>query len=479
MEVEQTMKYTVLPLHVNKPLVNQMFSSDMVFQRDVNAEIWGWTEPGSSISVTVNDQMFTAIGDEDGKWIANIGLYSAGGPYTITIADGKSTNTLTNVMFGDVWLCSGQSNMEFTMSNILNAPEEIQNATNSNIRFITIPNRTSAVPLTTMDESVKWQVASPNNVENLSAVGYFFAKELTQEMDVPIGIVFAAVGGTKAESWTSYNTLKDNPNYSHAAEEIHSGVAIIETTSSPIALYNGMIAPITPYPLKGVLWYQGESNWGEPTYSQLLPELISDWRKSFNNAQLPFVIIQIAAYGALQTEDNPAQSDPGLPEVREAQLYTSLNDNNVGLVVTSDLGDPSDIHPKNKQDVGIRAARNALGEFYNKEIVYSGPIYKSMKLEGDNIRLTFDFTGSGLFAGVKNGLEPVAASPDDKLKGFAIAGADHQYYMAEAVIDGDSVIVSSSYVNEPVSVKYGWNDSPIGNLYNLEGLLTSPFRTGE
>lgn len=472
------LKYNALPDYTGKPLVNPMFSSHMVLQRDKEAAIWGWAEPGTEISVKLDETAFTGTTDSNGNWKIPIGVNQTGDTHTITVAGAGDTVTLTDVLFGDVYLASGQSNMAFPMSQVTNAATEISNANNPNIRFFTIPQLTSRYPVSMVTSQKQWQVAAPDTVPELSAVGYFFAKKLTEETGVPVGIIFSAVGGTKAENWTSYESLQSMPSLAQSARDIKSGAANMETATSPTALYNGMIAPVAPYKLKGVLWYQGESNWGEYRYYQALPTLIKDWRQTFGDEQLPFAIVQISAFGTIQNADNPAQYDnnPGLPVIRDAQLQTVLNDPLTTLVTTTDVGTPEDIHPTNKQDVGTRAAISVLGKFYNKSVEYSGPVYRSMEKSGSTLILSFDHIGSGLMVGIKQGLNPVTEDPAG-LKGFAIAGSDGVYYWADAQIVGDTVVVSSVNVIDPVSVKYNWNDAPIGNLYNKEGLLASPFRT--
>lgn len=478
-EAEDTAHYTVLPEYHNKPLVNPVFGDNMVLQRDsAQTEIWGWAQPGQQVSVSLDGQAKSEVSaDEHGRWTMPIGKHQAGGPHKLSIVSSDQEIILQNILFGDVWLASGQSNMEFRLSQALEAENEIKQATESNIRYMTVPTMTSRVPLTMISNTATWKEISPATAGDTTAVGYFFAKKLAEATDVPIGLLFSAVGGTKAESWTSYDTLQGMTAYASSAEKIRSGASVIETSSSPTILYNGMIAPLTPYALKGVLWYQGESNWGEQQYKELLPTFMKDWRTVFHNNELPFVIIQISSFGALQTEENPAQTYPGLSEIREAQLVTVLRDKYASLVVTTDVGDPLDIHPTNKQDVGMRAALSALGKWYGHNIKYSGPIYESMEQNGNEIALNFSHVGKGLMAGVKEGLQPVKQAEGNALLGFAIAGEDGIFHPAHAVIKGKQVIVSSANVEKPVHVRHGWNDAPVINLYNKDGLPASPFRT--
>lgn len=476
-QAEETISYTALPEYTGKPLVNPMFGNHMILQRDAEAAIWGWTTPGTGVTIKIGGKTFRGTADSDGKWKTELGIFPAGGPHTITVSNGIETASYQNVKFGDVWLCSGQSNMEFKMSNVMNAAAEIKAANNPDIHFITIPARTSQVPLSMVNNNSKWQVTTSETVPRLSAAAYFFASKLNKETNVPIGIIFSAVGGTNAESWTSYRTLQTLPEYKQASEDVRTGAASSETTKSPTAYFNGMIAPAAPYTLNGVFWYQGESNWGEQRYYKLLPAWTQDWRTVFANQKLPFVIVQVSAYGTVQSKNNPAQTTEGLPETREAQLLTVQNDDRTCLVVTTDIGNSKDIHPTNKQDVGLRSAVCALGKFYNKNIEYSGPIYESMTKEGNQIRISFKHSGAKLMAGLKDGLKPVQEDRTGELSGFAIAGADHKFYWANAIIDGDTVVVSSDNVVDPAAVRYSWNDAPVGNLYNNAGLPASPFRT--
>ncbi|ADL53716.1 Ig-like domain-containing protein [Clostridium cellulovorans] len=476
-QAEQIIKYTALPAYENKPLVNQVFGSGMVLQRDIENALWGWDKPNTNITVKVGTKTFTGITDSEGKWKISIGTYPAGGPYDISVSDGTTTTNMTDVLFGDVWLCSGQSNMAFQLTGTLDSENEIKNSDYPNIRYYTVPVKTSYVPLSNIDNAQGWKVCSPSTSGNLSAVAYFFARKLTTDLNVPIGVVFAAEGGTRAEQWTSYESLQNIPEYVAASNAIKSCSTEIDATSSPNVLYNGMIAPVAPYGLKGVLWYQGESNWGDASYERLLPNLIADWRKNFNVKDLPFILVQLPGFADLQSETNAVQPGNGLAEIRDAQLKTTLNDENVGLAVITDIGDPNNLHPTNKQDVGFRTALSAEKKVYGKDIVYSGPIYKSMSIEGTSIKINFDSIGSGLMVGSKEGLNPVQEVKDGKLTGFAIAGSDNVFYLADAVISGDSVIVSSSKVPDPKVVRFGWANSPVTNLYNKEGLPASPFGT--
>jgi Domain of unknown function (DUF303). len=477
-EAEAVAAYAARPEHEGKPLVHPVFSDHMVLQRDEEAFIWGWAAPGERVTVALDGQTAAAAAaDASGKWRASLGVHPAGGPHTITVSSRQGRVALDDVLFGDVWLASGQSNMEWRLSQTIDAAEEIQRADEPLVRFVDYDARTSAVPLSGADLRRTWQPVTPATAPNLSAVAWFFAREVVRETGVPVGIIFAAVGGTKIETWMSLEAVRQVPQLKAAGEAVRIGAEAIDTFVSPTALYNGMIAPVAPYRLKGVLWYQGESNAGEASYHRTLKLWIEDWRKTFRDPGLPFIIVQLSSYGSLQSVSTPVNDRSWFAVVREAQLKAVQDDPRTCLVVTTDIGNPADIHPTNKQDVGRRAAACALGAVYGLDIAPSGPIFESMAVEGSRVRLKFRHAESGLMAGLKEGLEPVKPAPDGELLGFAVAGDDGKFYWADAEIDGDEVIVSSEHVASPTAVRYNWADSPIGNLYNGAGLPAPPFRT--
>jgi len=478
-EAEAVAAYAAVSEHEGKPLVHPVFSDHMVLQRDEEAFIWGWASPGERVTVALDGQTAaaTAAADASGRWRASLGVHPAGGPHTITVSSRSGGVVLNDVLFGDVWLASGQSNMEWRLSQTINAAEEIRQANEPLVRYVKYDARTSAVPLSGADLRQTWQAVSPSTAPNLSAVAWFFAREVTRETGVPVGIIFAAVGGTKIETWMSLEAVRQVPQLKASAEAVRIGAETIDTGVSPAVLYNGMIAPVAPYRLKGVLWYQGESNGGEASYHRTLKLWIEDWRKTFHDPGLPFVIIQLSSYGSLQSVSMPVNDRSSFAIVREAQLKAVRDDPRACLVVTTDIGNPGDLHPTNKQDVGRRAASCALGMVYGLDAVPSGPIFDSMAVEGNRVRLKFRYAESGLMAGLKEGLEPVKPAPDGELLGFAVAGEDGKFYWADAEIDGDEVIVSSGHVASPAAVRYNWADSPIGNLYNGAGLPAPPFRT--
>jgi len=622
------------------PFVHPLFSDHMVLQRRVQAPIWGWAEPGEQIVVSLAHQMALAKADASGRWEVKLGPFNPGGPHELKIS-GQETVVFKDVMIGDVWLCSGQSNMEWPVRASNNPDTEIAAAKYPNIRLYTVPKLVSPSPVSTI--AANWEVCSPASIADFSAVGYFFGRELHQELNVPIGLIDSSWGGTIAEAWTSAGALNDLADFREAvadvelwaeeANETASGydqkvaewwvdndpgsktggkwsdaaqddsrwpqmalpvlweeaglkgfdgivwfrktftvperwggddlmlhlakiddadstyvnghlvggvnnwnqnrayrvpasvlvagentiaIRVLDTSggggihgapndmyvksadtskvgaqplsgwwkyqaASPLSelepfptrrgrspnvstvLYNGMIAPLLPYAIKGATWYQGESNASRPIqYRTLLPTMIEDWRTRFGVGDFPFLIVQLANFMA--RDDKPTNKD--WAALREAQSLTAENDPQTGLAVIIDIGEANDIHPRNKQDVGKRLALAARKIGHDHDIVSSGPQYRSMLVSGQSIALSFDHVGSGLVA--KGG---------GTLEGFAIAGSNGKYVWADAEISGDRVIVSAPSVKSPVSVRYAWANNPACNLYNQEGLPAIPFRT--
>lgn len=439
-----------------------IIGDNMVLQRGEAVPIWGWDDPGTKVTVTVGETKVTATADDKGKWCVQLPAMTAAGPHTLTIA-GTNTVTLNNILVGEVWLCSGQSNMEWPVAASTNAQEEIAAANYPNIRHIKIEH----VPIDKPQEDVKasgWQVCSPQNIGGCTAVGYFFARYLQQQLNVPVGIIGSNWGGTRIEPWTPPVGFQQVPALKDIADNLDKFPAKNAdgkvNHQTPLALYNGMIAPLVPYGIRGALWYQGESNNGEGMlYFEKQKALIAGWRSVWNKPDLAFYFVQLAPfrYGG----------DPkNLPGIWEAQTAT-LSIPKTGMAVTVDIADVKDIHPKNKQDVGKRLGLWAMAQLYGKpDIVYSGPLYKSMKVEGNKIRLSFDHVGGGL------------VSRDGKpLSWFTIAGEDKNFVEAKAEIDGATVVVSADSVANPVAVRFGWTQEAEPNLSNKEGLPASPFRT--
>ena len=621
-----------------------IIGNDMVLQRDKPIKIWGWADPGEKINVKGSWQWScsSATADADGKWKVQLPAAKAGGPYKLTVK-GKNTIELTNILIGEVWVCSGQSNMHFALNRAFGGKETAQKADYPKIRLFTVPVNYSLEPQA--DTPSKWEVCSPKTASEFSAVGFFFGLKLHNELNVPIGLIDSAVGGTAAELWTPGQALKDEPilkpildrwekvdnktkqlyvdgmkfglqldnfrfvpkssddkelilddfedgdlvnkmggkwstisferadnttinlvgpgkggkgkalNFyglvkngeffhltanlntdgltadlsdynairfdargkgyyrfffeqptvddwdTYSAEKLEvssewkqftikfsdlrqagwgfqvpftpdqlSQVRFEPVMSSdkwglprpPSSLYNGMIAPLVPFSIRGAIWYQGESNAGRAyQYRTVLPTMISGWRSVWDQGEFPFLIVQLANFK--KRKELPAEDD--WAELREAQLM-AIELPNTGLAVAIDIGNALDVHPKNKKDVAHRLTLWALGTTYGKDIVYSGPLYESMEIIDNRIKINFMHTGTALIA-----------KGDSKLKGFAIAGDDRKFYWADARIEGDNVVVSSKKVPKPAAVRYGWQANPDCNLYNSELLPASPFRT--
>ena len=478
-----------------------VISDNMVLQQGKQASIWGWAEPGEKVAVSGSWQIgsWDTTADKDSKWMIKIEPPKAGGPYEL-IFKGKNTITIKNILVGEVWLCSGQSNMQWSVRQSANAEQEIAAANYPDIRLFTVERKPAEQPQS--DCVGDWQLCGPQTVPGFSAVAYYFGRELHKELDVPVGLIHTSWGGTPAEAWTSKKTLESDPDfepilkrysdviakypeakskYEQKLKEWEKAVAEAKAEgkkpprrpypprgprhkNNPSGLYNAMIAPLIPYGIQGAVWYQGEANAGRAyQYRKLFPAMIKNWRNDWGQGDFPFLFVQLANFMAVNLEP----SESAWAELREAQLMT-LALPKTGMAVIIDIGDANNIHPKNKQDVGKRLALLALARSYGKKLVYCGPIYKSMRVEGNKIILHFDYVGGGLVAG---GGEP--------LKGFAIAGADRKFVWADAKIDGDTVVVSCDKVTKPVAVRYAWADNPVCNLYNKEGLPASPFRTDD
>ena len=531
-----------LPLEIDtRPFLAAPFTDNMVLQRGMRNPVWGWTTPGAKVSVQIaGDRQRTTAG-RDGAWKVRLKELPAGGPYEMDIA-GPQTVHLTNILVGDVWICSGQSNMEFPIDMAHNFAEESKKPLDPEIRFFKVSRAVALEPQAGVQG--KWLVGSKDQaIVFFSAIGYFFARELHQHFNRPIGMIGCYWSGMPAQAFTSLSGLQKDPpftnyveafqkdlaNYPKAREEYAALEADYEkklkewnetvapaydverkkwqaenaeaqkkdlpspprpTPSSPMpkppnvpegapntptVLYNGMIAPLIPYALKGVIWYQGESNSGIE-YRTLFPRMITDWREKWGEGDFPFLFVQLA--NVQPPQQAPAERSSFAP-TREAQLMT-LALPNTGMAVTIDIGDAYNVHPKDKYDVALRLALAARHVAYGEDLVSSGPIYDSMKVERNTIRITFKNTGSGLKLGVPPWTPSGIPTPQPtELKGFSIAGADKKWFWAKAKIDGTDVVVSSDEVPSPVAVRYGFTSNPPCNLYNKENLPASPFRTDD
>lgn len=465
-----------------------LFSDHMVLQQGISMPVWGWADDGEKITIRFRDRTVTTTA-QNGKWRISLPSLKAGGPDMMRIIGRNQQIELRDVLVGEVWVCSGQSNMEWPMERSFDPEADIASATNALIRLFDVPNVKSDAPSVLVKSA--WQVCSPETVRTFSAVGYYFGRELQRVRRVPIGLIRSDWGGSPAEVWMSLESLQINPryqteildpywaalkNYQNAlydwererAEAPKAGQEFkkpaLRAPWRPTELFNGMIYPLMPYAIRGAIWYQGESNTGRAhQYRTLFPDMIRCWRRDWGQGDFPFLLVQLAPFKPIKTE--PGESD--WAELREAQLLATKVLPRVGMVVTTDVGDPNDIHPRKKRPVGERLALAARAIAYGEKITHSGPIYRRMDLRDGKIVLHFDHVGRGLEA---------RGGP---LTGFAICGADRKFVWADAEISGDTVVVSSPQMPQPVAVRYGWADCPVVNLWNKDGLPASPFRTDD
>jgi len=485
---------------VAKTIPNALFSNNMVLQQGVNVPVWGKADNNEAVTVEICGQKVSTVAKE-GKWFVELKPLKSGGPFEMTIT-GANTIKVTNILVGEVWLCSGQSNMDrkLGLANgqkpIVNWQNEAKDAANyPQMRQFTVPRLATATKVD--DVKGKWMICDSISVKNFTAVGYFFGRSITKNLkNVPVGLIFSAWGGTPAEKWTSRAALEANDelkaivaNYDKAVLDFPAALEKFklnedsimtkwkaDTTAARIAgkalpkkpaaptepaksgdcggLYNGMINPIIPYAMKGVIWYQGESNSSRAKqYQTLFPAMIADWRKAWNIGEFPFLFVQIAPH--------MGQS----PEIREAQLLTLKKTPNTGMAVTVDCGDSADIHPADKLPVGERLALAARALAYKQKVAYSGPIYSGMEVKDNTIILSFDHVNKGLV--VKG----------NQLTDFTISADGKKFVPAKAEIKKDKIVVSADNIANPKAVRMGWSKVPHVNLFNKDGLPASPFRT--
>ena len=438
--------------------------------------VWGWAEVGEEVTVSFAGQTKKTTAGDDGKWMIKLDSLKANAKGSTLTISGNNKINLDNVLVGEVWICSGQSNMEWAIRQSMNPKEEAAAANYPQIRLFNVPGHTVS-PLPKDEGAGQWQVCEPNSANNFSAVGYFFGRRLHKDLKVPVGLIGSNWGGTRIEPWTTLAGFESVPELSKIADQVKNYKQDTRVGGGqPSAIYNSMVHPLTPFAMRGGIWYQGESNGNEGiTYYQKKHALVNGWRKAFQNKDLAFYWVQLANF---QKESDKPEGGDGWAKLREAQTK-ALDIPGTGMAVITDIGAANDIHPKNKQDVGWRLAQWALHQTYGqKNLVPSGPLYKSHKVEGNKIRLSFDHAGSGLIVGKKTGLEPTEEVKDGKLEHFSISGKDNKWVWADARIDGQTVVVESKEVSEPVAVRYGFTMNPAkANLYNKEGLPAGPFRT--
>jgi sialate O-acetylesterase len=445
-----------------------IFGDHMVLQQKTEAPVWGWADADEEVTVSLGEAKATTKAGADGKWLVKIATPAASGTPLELVVKGKNEIKLADVLTGEVWIASGQSNAEWSVAQSANAAEEIKNANYPQIRMIKVGRNPSDKPLDDFKfvpnpagATSGWAVASPETAAPMSAIGLFFARKLNQDLGVPVGIISSNWGGTIAEAWTSHEALAADPD--SFGPILERGKAFQEgNPNQPSVLYNSMIKPLLPFAIKGAIWYQGESNVGRAEqYAKLFPAMIADWRKSFGQGDFPFLFVQLAPYAY-----NKAMDTKQLPELWEAQLKTLTASPNTGMAVTTDIATVNDIHPPNKQDVGVRLALWALANSYGKtDLVYSGPLVESSAIEDNKIRIKFKHAAGLKFNESKPGQH------------FTIAGEDQKFVPATATIDGETIVVSAPEVAKPVAVRFGWSDTAEPNLFNGAGLPASPFRT--
>jgi sialate O-acetylesterase len=480
------------PARADVKLAN-LFTAHAVLQQGGPIPVWGTAAAGEAVTVTIAGKSATSTADANGKWKAELPALAAGGPHEL-VAKGKNEVKVPDVMVGEVWIASGQSNMEWLLASGSATAQEHGSANYPGFRMFTVAKSVTSKPAA--DVGGDWKVCQPGTAGNFSAVAYYFAKELHKKLNVPVGVIHTSWGGTPAESWTQIAALEADPDlkpivdrskatleaYPKQLEDWKQAAEKAEKDGTPIppapkdprgvswrpgGLYNAMVAPIVPYAAKGVIWYQGESNAPRAIqYRKLLPAMIKTWRDAWGKtdpATMPFYIVQLANFTPPPAE--PGESD--WAELREAQALTAKMPGN-GLACTIDIGDANDIHPRNKEDVGHRLALVALAQTYGKsDIASAGPQFESMAVEGEKLRVTF-----------KNA-DGLTTRDGGAVRGFAIAGDDRAWHWAEGKIEGSSVVVRSDKVAKPVAVRYAWAHNPPTNLYNRADLPATPFRTDD
>lgn len=477
-----------------------LFTPHMVLLRNAKDKVWGWAQPGEAIKVGINGQVKTTEAGKDGKWSVTLDPMPAGGPHSLSIS-GKNTIVIDDVLVGEVWICSGQSNMEWSVSAANDADLESLTAKYPKIRLITVPLVGTQEPQS--DFKGKWELCSPQSVRGFSAVGYFFGRQLYETLDVPIGLIDNAWGGSSCEAWIRRDLLEGDSKYADLMsnwkkQEADAPKAEIEFQKKldewkaaaekakaekkpaprrpngpadamrgqhrPANIYNGVLKPTIGYGIRGAIWYQGESNTGNAKlYRDMFPLMIKSWRDEWGIGDFSFYWVQLADFLA----ERPQPGDSNWAELREAQTLTMNRLPKTGQAVIADLGETQDIHPRDKQNVAKRLARWALANDYGVNVPYRSPQFASLSIKGDKATVRFNHVGSGL-----------KAFDVPEIKGFAIAGKDGKYVWAKAKIVGtDTVEVSAEGVKEPTAVRYAWADNPVANLYSVAGLPVTPFRS--
>lgn len=440
-----------------------IFGSHMVLQQKQADKVWGWADPGEEVTVSIAGQTKTAKAGDDKKWSVTLDPMTADGkPLTMTVK-GKNTITYDDVLVGEVWICSGQSNMQWGVAGSNDADLEIQAANFPNIRLITVPMVGTQTPK--YDFKGQWTECSPKTVGGFSAVGFFFGRQLHQTLGVPVGLIHDSWGGSSCETWVNKSVMEKDGKYSDLLGR-WKGKESGTDNQQPGNLYNGMLLPVIGYGIKGAIWYQGETNASRAyQYRDLFPLMIKNWRDDWGIGDFSFYWVQLADF----MKEATGPEDSQWAELREAQTMT-MKLPNTGQAVIIDVGEGKDIHPKNKEDVGKRLARWALSKDYGVQVATQGPTYKSMEVKDGKVIVKFENVNGG-------GLRPFDVG---EVQGFTIAGSDKKFYSAKGKVVGkDSVELSSDDVKEPVAVRYAWANNPVCNLFDNLNLPACPFRTDD
>ncbi len=497
-----------------------LFSDNMIIQRALPIRVFGTADRGELLTVTFGDVTVSTVADRNGDWVVELPARDACAIGQNLVVTGENKIVLHNVLIGDVWLCSGQSNIEMALGSC-NDSVAIKEADYTTIRFVRIPYTCKDSPQTDIDaEKFGWNICTPHTAGGCSAVGFYFARRVSAEVGIPIGLLVSSIGGTNIEKWMPQSSFSGNAVLSEYNQQVEKWmeqyrkdlvsfqpamkawmktVNKLRTKHSDVPsmpyvplhpsmpgskygggqfshLYNGMISPLYRFKIKGALWYQGENNGAEErTYVEKMREMISAWRNGWGY-NFPFYFVQLSSW--LKPVSDPNDSKPGWQFCRAAQLACVTEISNTGMAVTYDIGDEDDIHPRNKRDVGERLALWPLARDYGRKVYFSGPLYKSTAIDGNKLRVLFSYAEVGLMIGKKEGQNEVEEIKSGKLQGFAIAGEDRVWHWADAIIENDCVVVSSPLVDKPVAVRYAFSMNPQGaNLYNKVGLPASPFRS--
>lgn len=450
--------------------LENLFTDGMVLQQQANVPIWGWDKAGTKVTVTTSwdKKTYSTVADASGKFLVKVTTPIFGGPYEVTVSDGKPV-TLSNVLIGEVWICTGQSNMEMPMKGfksqtIYNSNEAILNSLNKNIHLFTVPHGSKTTVQPDIKPS-KWLEATPESVSNFSATGYYFGRLINKMMNVPVGLINDSYSGSSIQAWMDPEQLKAFPEIKIPA----ATDTIKEVSRTPTTLYNGMLAPVIGYGIRGAIWYQGESNYDNPSqYEKLLETMVKTWRAQWGEGDFPFYFAQIAPYDYAQLPPYHKGGVYNSAFLRDAQRKEAERIPNSGMAVLMDIGEQVTIHPPRKQQGGERLAYLALGKTYGfKGIAVGSPSYDSMTIKDNLATIKFKDCLNGLTSNFKD------------LANFEIAGADKHFYPAKATINGSSVNVSSDQVKQPVAVRYAFKDFVVGDLFGNDGLPVSSFRTDD